>query len=108
MVFKEFTSDNFNINQIFQMTNPDTLFDSAVLSALISSCCFIYISPDDDGYPRLQVIDGGNATGIIDPITGLLKEGYAVLERDKSNNVVLEAYFVPGRTDYVRRGEREV
>lgn len=108
LVFKEFTSDNFNINQIFQMNNPDTLFDSAVLSALISSCCFVYISPDDDGYPRLQVIDGGNATGIIDPITGLLKEGYAVLERDKSNNVVLEAYFVPGRTDYIRRGEREV
>lgn len=108
LVFKEFTDDHFDINKIYQMNNPDTLFDSAVLSALISSCCFIYISPDDDGYPRLQVIDGANATGIIDPITGLLKEGYAVLERDKSNNVVLEAYFVPGRTYYIRKGSSEI
>lgn len=105
LVFKEFADDNFDINHIFQMNNPDTLFDSAVLSALISSCCFIYISPDGDGFPRMQVIDGANATGIIDPITGLLKEGYAVLERDKNKNVVLEAYFSSGRTDYYRKGE---
>lgn len=108
LVFREFEEDNFDINQIFQMNNPDTLFDSAVLSALIASCCFIYISPDGEGYPRLQVIDGSNATGIIDPITGLLKEGYAVLERDEKGSAVLEAYFVPGRTDYVRKESKEV
>ena len=50
------------------------------VSALISSCCFIYISSDEDNYPRLQVIDGYNATEIIDPITGMLKEGRAVIE----------------------------
>lgn len=108
LVFQEFEEDHFELNQIFQMNNPDTLFDSAVLSALISSCCFVYISPDEDGYPRLQVIDGGNATGIIDPITGLLTEGYAVLERDESDVPVLEAYFVSGRTDYVRKGREKI
>lgn len=107
LVFKEFANDNFDLNRIFQMNNPDTLFDSAILSALISSCCFIYISPDVTGYPRLQVIDGANATGIIDPITGLLKEGYAVIERDKNQNVVTEAYFTAGRTDYIIKGHRE-
>ncbi len=105
LVFREFYEDNFNINQIFGMNNPDTLFDSAVLSALISACCFVYISPDADGYPRLQVIDGANATGIIDPITGLLREGYAVLERGDDKNPTLEAYFTPGRTEYIRKGE---
>lgn len=108
LVFREFENDNFDLNQIFQMNNPDTLFDSAVLSALISSCCFVYISPDEDGFPRLQVIDGGNATGIIDPITGLLTEGYAVLERDENECPVLEAYFVTGRTDYVRTGKKDI
>lgn len=108
LVFKEFTDDNFDINQIYQMNNPDVLFDSAVLSALIASCCFIYISPDDEGFPRLQVIDGANATGIIDPITGLLKEGYAILERDRNKQVTLEAYFTPGRTDYIRKGQKEI
>lgn len=103
LVFSGFEDDNFDLQQIFMMNNPDTLFDSAVLSALISSCCFIYISPDDDGYPRLQVIDGGNATGVLDPITGLLKEGYAVLERDDHGRPSLEAHFTFESTDYYEK-----
>ena len=102
LIFREFEDDYFDLNTIFKMNNPDTLFDSAILSALIASCCFIYISPDDEGYPRLQVIDGANATGIKDPITGLLYEGYAVLERDTQCNPTLEAYFVPGMTTYIK------
>lgn len=103
--FREFRDDYFALNEIFRMNNPDTIFDSAILSALISSCCFVYISPDSDGYPRLQVIDGGNATGILDPITGLLTEGYAVLERDEMESPTLEAYFTPDSTVYYRKGK---
>lgn len=98
--FREFRDDNFDLNSIFAMNNGDILPDSAMLSALIGSCCFVYISEDIDGYPRLQVIDGSSATGDPDPITGMLKEGYAVLSRDKNGNPELEAYFVPGRTEY--------
>lgn len=98
--FREFKNDNFDLNSIFAMNNGDILPDSAMLSALISSCCFVYISEDIDGYPRLQVIDGGNATGDADPITGMLKEGYAVISRDKNGNPDTEAYFVAGRTEY--------
>ncbi len=101
IVFREFENDNFDMNTIFNMNNPDTLFDSAIISALISACSFIYISAGNDGYPRLQVIDGYNATGIIDPITGLLKEGYAVLERDEYDRPVIEAYFTTGKTQYI-------
>lgn len=107
IVFREFEEDNFDLNEIFKMNNPDIIFDSAVLSATISSCCFIYISPDEERYPRLQVIDGSNATGIIDPITGLLEEGYAVLKRDNdTGNPMLEAYFTKESTRYIRRGVR--
>lgn len=107
IVFREFEEDNFDLNEIFKMNNPDIIFDSAVLSATISSCCFIYISPDEEGYPRLQVIDGSNATGVIDPITGLLEEGYAVLKRDNdTGNPILEAYFTKESTRYIRRGVR--
>lgn len=98
--FREFKDDYFEINEIFQMNNPDMLFDSAILSALISSCCFVYISTDETGYPRLEVIDGANATGVIDPTTGLLKEGYAVLKRDKNDNPEIEAYFTPDYTEF--------
>ena len=108
LVFSSFEEDTFDLNTIFQLNNPDTIFDSAVLSSLISSCCFVYISADETGYPRLQVIDGGNATGIIDPITGLLKEGYAVLERDDQGNPVVEAYFIPGQTEIIRKGAKNV
>ena len=82
LIFREFADDDkFNINEIFKLNNPDVFFDSAILSALISSCCFVYISGDDKGYPRLQVIDGANATGCINPITGLLTEIYRIGER---------------------------
>lgn len=105
LVFREFRDDRMNINEIFGLNNPDVLFDSAILSALISSCCFIYISKDENGFPRLQVIDGGNATGVIDPITGLLKEGYAVLERSDRGDPIVEAYFLPRVTEIHRKGE---
>ena len=106
LVFREFDNDNFELNEIFQMNNPDVFFDSSVLSALIASCCFVYISPgDEEGIPRLQVVDAANATGVIDPITGLLKEGYAVLSREDNGKVVDEAYFLPERTVLLRDGK---
>ena len=98
--FREFKDDNFDMNTIFRMNNMDILPDSAMLSALISSCSFIYISEDETGFPRLQVIDGSNATGVIDPITNMLTEGYAVLKRNDNKDPILEAYFVAGRTEY--------
>lgn len=106
LIFREFENDDFIVNEIFEENNPDIFFDSAVLSALIASCSFIYISKGENDAVRLQVIEAVNATGIIDPITGLLTEGYAVLERDENNNVVLEAHFLPDRTDYYYRDSR--
>lgn len=110
LVFRGFENDNFDLQEIFNQNNPDIMTDSAILGALISSCDFIYISPDADGFPRMQVIDGGNATGIIDPITNLLTEGYAVLERDDNDKAVLEAYFTGEYTDYIDQvnGSRRV
>ena len=105
LIFRTFKNDNFSLNTIFQMNNPDILFPSAVLSALIASCSFIYISRGDDGFPRLQVIDGGNATGVLDDTTGLLLEGYAVLQRDDNDRPIMEAYFRPGITWYYEKGE---
>lgn len=100
LAFREFKNDNFEINAIFRRNNPDILPDSAILSALISSCSFIYVTEDETGFPRMQVIDGSNATGVIDPITNMLTEGYAVLKRNENREPVLEAYFVAGRTEY--------
>ncbi len=106
LIWREFRDDNFDLNNIYRMNNSDVLFDSAILSALISSCCFLYISADEDGFPRIQVIDGGNATGIINPITNLLTEGYAVLSRDDSNRPTLEAYFTEESTTYYPKNEQ--
>ena len=105
LVFREFSNDVFGFNEIFNMNNPDTFFDSAILSALISSCCFIYISTGEEDFPRLQVIEGSNATGVIDPITGLLREGYAVLKRDEYGRPETEAYFVPNKTLIYENGK---
>ena len=101
LVFREFTNDDFNVTEIFDRNNPDILFDSAILAALIGSCCFVYISKGEDDEVRLQVIEASNATGVIDPITGLLVEGYAVLARDDYNRPTLEAYFEPNATHFI-------
>ena len=98
LVFREFENDNFGMNEIFNLNNRDILIDSAILGSLITSCDFIYITTDDDGYPRMRVIDGSHATGIIDPITNMLTEGYAVIDFDDRDNALTEAYFIPGHT----------
>lgn len=107
IVFDRFEHDDFKLNQIFAFNNRDIFVDSAVLSALISSCSFVYISADDDGYPRIQVIDGGNATGVIDSITNMLIEGYAVFDRDDNYSPTLEAYFTAENTTFYRKGQKE-
>lgn len=104
IVYDGFKNDDFGLSEIYRLNNSDVLMDDSVLSALISSCSFIYIGQDETGYPTMQVIDGGNATGIIDPVTKMLTEGYAVLERDEHNNVKAEAYFRPHQTDYYENG----
>lgn len=98
LVFREFEDDDFNVNEIFKQNNPDIFFDSVILSSLIASCSFVYISKSEEGIPRLQVIEASNATGVIDPITGLLTEGYAVLKRDNWGKPLLEAYFTEFET----------
>ena len=102
--FREFDNDVLNMNEIFNLNNRDVMIDSAVLGALISSCDFVYISAGQDGYPRLRVIDGSHATGILDPITNMLTEGYAVLEFDDYDNPLLEAHFLRGETIFYQRG----
>ena len=103
--FYGFRNDVFGLTEIFDQNNKDILFNSAFLAALIGSCSFAYISRDESGYPRIQIIDGSDATGIIDPITWMLNEGYAVLERDQYGMPRKEAYFTYEYTAFYENGE---
>lgn len=105
LVLKGFKNDNFAIDEVFNLNNPDILVPSAITAALIGACSFIYIFPDDDGQPQMQVIDGSDATGVADPVTRMLFEGYAVLERDKDKKPQIEAYFEPRKTTYYEHGK---
>lgn len=100
IIFREFANDDFEATEIFNANNPDVFFDTAIQSALIASCCFVYIVPSQDGLPKMQVIEASRATGILDTTTFLLTEGYAVLEVDDNENPTLEAYFTPDVTWY--------
>lgn len=103
--FAKFDDDVFGFDEIFDQNNRDIFFNAAFLGALIGSCSFVYISRNESGYPRLQVIDGYDATGIIDPITQMLNEGYAVLERDQYGNPIKEAYFTYEYTAFYENGK---
>ena len=114
IVFEDFTNDTMGLNEIFDLNSKDVLTDSTVSSAVVTSCSFIYVSIAD-GIPRLQAIDGGNATGVLDPVTHMLTEGYAVLERIKSTaetrwssyfgTPAVEAYFTAEETQIYRYGK---
>ena len=105
LVFREFANDDYGMNEIFNQNNKDILVDSAVLGSLISSCDFIYITSDADGFPRMKVVDGYHATGELDPVTNMLTEGYAILEWDTNDNPILEAYMVPGASYIFENGK---
>lgn len=105
IVFDGFSHDLAKLNEIYKQNNADVLYGSAALSALISSCCFLYIGRRADGYPTIECIDGGNATGEIDLTTNLLTEGYAVLRKDDYGTPELEAHFLPNCTDYYQNGK---
>ena len=108
--FDGFEDDTFDFKTMFDQNNPDILPDDAILSALITSCSFVLITRgenDAEGNQkiRFQVIDGSNATGVVDDYTKLLSEGYAVLDRDENGNVTREAYLTPGRTEIYEGGK---
>ena len=96
--FDGFEDDTFMMQEMFDLNNPDIIFDNGILSSMITACCFVYVSRGEDGMPRFQVIDGTNGTGVIDDITELMTEGLAVLERDENDEVKKYAYFIPGHT----------
>lgn len=105
LTFQGFGNDAYGLNDIYAMNNQDIMPDSAILGALIGSCSFIYIVAGEDGFPLMRVIDGRHATGIIDPVTNMLKEGYAILEFDEFDQPITEAYFVAGATTYYEKGK---
>lgn len=107
LVFDGFENDYFNAMQIFEMNNPDVFFDSAIRESMIASCAFVHITHGENGErtPKLSIITADDATGVMDEFTGLLKEGYAVLDRDRDGHPVLEAYFTREGTQYLLKGE---
>lgn len=106
LAFRDFKNDDFRLMEIFEANNPDILPDSAMKAALIGSCSFIYVGVGEKGEPRMEVLNGSDATGVADTVTGMLKEGYAVLSRKENGSPDLEAYFLPYRTEYWREGRR--
>ncbi len=103
--FYGFRDDLFALGEIYNLNNKDVLFPSIIKGALIASCAFIYVSEDASGFPRLQVINADDATGVINPTTGLLNEGYAVLERDSAMVPIKEAYFTHEWTAFYENGK---
>lgn len=109
LVFEGFEEqyDDYGANQIFEFNNPDVFYNSVIKESLIGSCSFVHIThgEGDERTPRLSVLTAKDATGVMDEQTMLLKEGYAVLDRDKNGRPILEAYFTPEGTQYFEYGE---
>lgn len=103
-------TDLFDVNSIFEMNNPDLLFDSAIRESMIGSCAFAHVThgEGEEKMPRISILTANNATGVMDEFTGMLKEGYAILERDKNGHPTVEAYFTVEGTQYYEKGQPTV
>lgn len=99
--------DKYQVAELFARNNPDIIYRSAFVSALIGSCAFAYIYRDENQAVRIQIIDGANATGTIDPVTYLLTEGVAVLDRYDDGRPRQTAYFEPYQTTYYTVDDRD-
>ena len=107
--FDGFEDDVFDFKTMFDQNNPDIMPSDTILSALVSSCSFVFITRGDldaegNRKIRFDVIDGANATGTIESRTELLTEAYAVLDRDENDRVTREAYCTPGKTEIYENG----
>lgn len=96
----EFVNDRLMMGDLYKQNNPDVLFDSAMRSALITSCSFLYVFKGEDELTKIRVIDGRRATGTIDDQTGMMYEGYAVLAANDKGDPLLEAYYTPEKVEY--------
>lgn len=107
LVFEGFENDYMNAGRIFDENNPDIMFDSLIRESMVAGCAFVQIAHGAEGenIPRLSVLTADRATGIIDEFTGLLKEGYAVLDVADDGEPLLEAWFTPEFTEYYKKGE---
>lgn len=109
LVFQGFEADydNYGVNKIFEFNNPDIFYDTVIKESLIGSCSFVHIThgEGEERIPRLSVLTAKDATGVIDEQSGLLKEGYAVLDRNKDGRPILEAYYTFEGTQYYENGE---
>lgn len=109
LVFEGFTpeTDAYGTQPIFNANNPDIFFDSLIRESQIAACAFVQVAHGENpgDLPRLSVLTADDATGIIDEFTGLLKEGYAVLDRNADGSPKLEAWFTPEFTEYYKKGE---
>ena len=108
LVFNGFTpeTDSYGTQSIFEANNSDIMFDSLIHESMIASCAFVQVAHGEDGeqMPRLSVLTADDATGVMDEFSGLLKEGYAVLDRHDDGTPKIEAWFTPEFTEYYVSG----
>lgn len=110
VIYDGFYNDALGFAEVFGANNPSVMTEASKLSSQICGCSFAMILPGESvgANPTIQIFDGADATGIIDETTGLLREGYAVLERDDNERVLREAYFTTGSTYILVTGEKDI
>lgn len=82
VVFDGFARDSVSINDYFTQINANTVISQGKHDALIAGCAFVGVAdnPEDDPeHPKILIpFTAEEATGVIDPTSGLLKFGLAV------------------------------
>lgn len=78
VTFDGFANDTSSINAMIDDINGGTIINNAKDDAFIVGCAFIGISDDGSGTKTLVPFTALEATGVVNPATGLLSSGLAI------------------------------
>lgn len=100
LVFDGFAGDTFGINDYLNEINGFGIIGKAKHDALIAGCAFIAVADDPENDRKVLVpFTASEATGVVDPTTGLLRFGLAVTRWSPPASKKNPAPFAP--CDYV-------
>lgn len=80
VVFDGFAKDTFGINKYLESINGYRIFSDTKHDAFIGGCAFVAVGDDEETDRKVLIpFTAGEATGVIDQTTGLLRYGLGVM-----------------------------
>lgn len=101
VVFDGFANDKFGVNDYFDQINAASVITQTKHDGFIAGCAFVMIADNAEGQKVLLPFTALEATGEINPTTGLLRYGLAVTKWSTASEMMRRRGIMFDPKDYV-------